>query len=475
MSEQNLPSRTPDLIADVARQRTPAIMTFDEGGAVCDVFGDIAYYADTRGELAGMLADLLVGWHDGGSLYAEVRMPSGKYADVRVVSEGEHKHVVLFDATAAANERREILQSSHETVVRERKRRSQLERALAFATPLAGSDDADAAVLGLLAWQIRARIDEITGHAQILTERFGKSGSEAHSVACIQRAALHLQSWNAACIALLDGAAAEPVEREPIDLPRLARELQRQYGFAERLPSVDFTVEPSPGDTTVVGLDGVRVQQILQCLIGVRLDSGVPAMQVVLSADSERFVADLRSTAAEAGADETAAVLWESDARSLAAKRRIAEMGGTYAYLDPLGTGTRVAIPVSPVQGERRPGPVATVLMAVDDEPLRTRVFDILDDARVEVCEYRDLPALQRDAAIFDHALLLLGGRFAGAAGMAMGNSLQLKGIWRRLLLLRPFGAFGAPACVRDGRTTMVNADADDGILRAAIEEGLGL
>ena len=69
--------------------------------------------------------------------------------------------------------------------------------------------------------------------------------------------------------------------------------------------------------------------------------------------------------------------------------------------------------------------------------------------------------------------MIVLGGTFAGARGMALSYRLHAAGVRPYTLLLRPAGWEGSSAWVLDGRRTVIAADADDETLQLAIEGGL--
>jgi len=487
MTDPAFPKDLLGLIATLTRQRSPVIVTFGECGEVVDTFGELNYYADTKETLVELLGDLLVGWHERVDALAEVQMPSGRYADVRIVPEGAMRHVILFDAACGTVELREVLQASHEMALMEQRRRAGLERRFCLSTERhQGADELRDAgrnrmdVVEMLSWDIRARLDEIRGHAQILDEGVAKPSAEAHSVSSIKRASMHLHGLALACIAALQGGSTcDAIEHDAIDIKRLVEELQSQFGEGPQLQRVCFEADYPLGSSHLVAIEYARVYQIIVCLVTCLLDATGETLTVRMFVDRAHFGVEILPDpdAREAGTGLHGLL---GDLRYAATHQLVGALGGRLSCPAGLGVAVRLELPLSsippavPGHGHHSSPPsTTTVLVAIDDSGLRERVLAQLLDLGLCAHTCDELAAVEYGAVDSDVAMIILGGAFAGAAGIGLSYRLHAAGVRRRMLLLRSVAGLGPSAWVFDGRRTIISSTAADEVLRTAIEGAL--
>ena len=484
MTDPTLSKDLLDLVAALDRQRPPVIITFGEFDEVVDTSGDLRYYADHEDALIQMLTDLLVGWQEGVDSLAEVQMPSGRHADVRIVPEGLMRHVILFDVSAKALEQREVLQSSHTLAMTEQRRRIELERQLGLCGGEPGADRlADAErhrlhVVEMLSWDIRARLDEIHGHAQILDEGVAKPSAEAHSIAAIKRASMHLQGLAWACLSCLQESFAQESMEEPLDIKHLVTELETQFGSGPQLQRVSFETDYRLGSSHLVSVDYTSVYQILVGLVTCVLDATDEALSVKVFIEQGHLVVEILAGPAVGQPGEAVPDL-SHDLRYVAAHHCVGLLGGRLIRQRGIGGQIRLELPLiaDDRASPRNEGPLhplsTTVLVAIDDPRLRGRVLSELSFLGLSAHTCQALGELESVANDPDIAMIILGGEFAGATGIGMSYRLHAAGIRRRMLLLRPVAGLGSNAWVFDGRRTIISSDADADVLRAAIEGAL--
>jgi hypothetical protein len=412
-------------------------------------------------------------------------MPSGHYADVGVVPEGPLRHVVLFDVTVSVNERREVLQTSHEAALAERRDRAGLERRLKLSNesrPEEGGWEGSghlADVVQMLSWDMRARLYEIQGHAQVLYDGGLKSSAEENAVSRIKRASMHLHAFTSACIARLNGEDARGlVESEPVDLGCLVAELRGQFEAAPHLPQVSFDVEPGPGRTDVAVLEYNKIHQVLVCLIACILEATNEEVKIRLHMEGEHLVSELSSGSGEGVDKEYVLHDLLSDPRYAASHALVAALGGRLISLREHGVVIRLelspGVAQSPGQTGRCEGArPSAVLIAVDEQPLRDRIVSQLADLDLVARECEDLRSVEHDAAGSGVAMVILGGTFSGTDGIALSYRLHARGIRHPMVLLRRVAGLAPSAWLFDGRRTIISSDVDDDVLKTAINGAL--
>lgn len=471
-------------LAQVARRRAPVVITFGEKGDVVDMFGDVRYYAETKAELVELLTDLLDGRVARVETLADIQMPSGRFADVGVVPEGALRHVVLFDVTASVIERREVLQASHETALAERRDRAGLERRL----KLSGESRSDGGGLGsgehlvdviqMLSWDMRARLYEIQGHAQILYDGDLRSSAEENAVSRIKRASMHLHAFTSACIARLNGEDARGlIESEPVDLRCLIGELSRQFGAAPHLPEVSFDIAPGSDCTDIAVLEYNNVHQVLVCLIACILDATNEQVKIRVRMEEDRLISEIGSGSEEGIDKECAMHNLLSDPRYATSHTLIAALGGRLISLGGQGIAFRLELSPGVVHPKQAAKPLearpSTVLIATDEQSLRDRIVSQLARLGLVSRECEDFRMLEHDAAGSGIAMIILAGTFSGTDGVALSYRLHARGIRHPMLLLRRTVGLSPSAWLFDGRRTIISSDVDDDVLRTAIEGAL--
>lgn len=477
MTRDNSPAHTRG--RDVDRHRDPVIVTFSDDGEVHDVFGDTRYYADKPEHLAQLLSDLLVGWEGAVGAVAEVQMPSGQHADVRVVCEGTLRHVILFDVSDAAQERRELFQASHEMALSERRARVRLERQLTIEqTDKNGGRDNTSDLLELLSWQAQPCLGDIAGHAQLLADRVKALSTEAHSVACIQRAVMQLQALITACTGTLSAEHADTFERDSVNLERMVIELRRQFGSSPKLPDLCFEVLAPVDPDLSLDIDFASLHPIVVCLTAAMLDVTGGPVRVQFGVTSTNFVVNLRAPSEDSS---HIARLWSqqlgADRRYRVSQHMVNQLGG---QISPLHSGFGIQLTIeqhgqAPQEGNT-PAQDVQVLLAIDDELVRTRTMNVLSSFNVTITTCTSLAEVERQAYQNEASLIVLGGQFAGTEGVALSYRLQTNGVRRRMLLLRSTSTLGEPsAWIWDGRRAVVSAAIDGAGLRLALEGVLGL
>ena len=110
-----------------AAYASPLVVTFDSAGEVVDIVGNIAVFAgdgDTADEAVQRLRDLLEGSGAHAEVLQAVELSPGRYADIRIVAEGDLRHFVVLDASEAVQALQRTQQLNNEAALeREREQR----------------------------------------------------------------------------------------------------------------------------------------------------------------------------------------------------------------------------------------------------------------------------------------------------------------------------------------------------------------
>lgn len=476
MSYPAAKNELPALVTTLTRQRTPVIVTFGKRSEVVDTFGEVLYYADTKEHLVELLSDLLVGGEDCLDTLAEVRMPSGRYADVRVVPEGGLRHVILFDTTETALERRAALQTSHELALAERQGRVTLERHGRLSAA-----KRDANVIELLSCNLRAHVDEIRGHASSLEEAPAESSAAGHSISCIKRASLHLDAYLSVCIAALrkNGRDAyDPLVCEPIDIRALVKELQGRFEGDSRL---HFELECRLHGPSVVWLVYAKFYDAIVCLISCLQDAAKRRLTAKFCAEEGRLVveilADIGPFQDEAHHESLQRWLLD-DPRYLLSHQLVVALGGLLVVqTDSRNEGVWLGVPCisAPSQTQRSeqcqgPRP-STVLVLVDQPVLSERIAMQLSSLGLSARHCDDLNAIEREAIDPSVAMIILAESLMGSADLVA--LLRHKDLRLPLLVLRQEVEWQPVAWVLQEGRVLLSIEADDETLRLAIETAL--
>jgi signal transduction histidine kinase len=480
------------------------VVTFDQGGEVLDVVGDIDWFVagdDTRQDLYRRLLNLREGVEGAPDIIPAVELSQGRYADIHIVAEEDSRHFVLLDATELMQVLRRSQQAGNEAALLEEQRRRAIRRSVPDASlrprPLQHFRRSSE-LFAELVNGTRAPLAQLAGHARLLEQRCKNDPAALRSIAAIQHAAVRLDALSSNGLIGLGELAAGTQNLGIVDLSQLAALLQETFALQAHGQGVGFEVHV-PERATLIEIDTLALRQILINLIIHALDGiEVGRLVVSLSVGAQSLEMEIACEPSGFSADHFGALITTDDllrsnaggSLGLAVSQQLLLQMRAAVELVPRRSGGHevwIRLPLNRIagaEGELRmlepPIPPALLdgeqvaVVAVEPAHSAAGLVELLVDLGVPVVSVQDIgriEALLRDGTL---GTLVLSSPFEGVHGREILNRLGLPLETDVLLLIAPAELPGKMGWLRDRNCVQVAADADRDTLHAALRAMLG-
>jgi signal transduction histidine kinase len=480
------------------------VVTFDQGGEVLDVVGDIDWFVagdDTRQDLYRRLLNLREGVEGAPDIIPAVELSQGRYADIHIVAEEDSRHFVLLDATELMQVLRRSQQAGNEAALLEEQRRRAIRRSVPDASlrprPLQ-QFRRSSELFAELVNGTRAPLAQLAGHARLLEQRCKNDPAALRSIAAIQHAAVRLDALSSNGLIGLGELAAGTQNLGIVDLSQLAALLQETFALQAHGQGVGFEVHV-PERATLIEIDTLALRQILINLIIHALDGiEVGRLVVSLSVGAQSLEMEIACEPSGFSADHFGALITTDDllrsnaggSLGLAVSQQLLLQMRAAVELVPRRSGGHevwIRLPLNRIagaEGELRmlepPIPPALLdgeqvaVVAVEPAHSAAGLVELLVDLGVPVVSVQDIgriEALLRDGTL---GTLVLSSPFEGVHGREILNRLGLPVETDVLLLTAPAELPGKMGWLRDRNCVQVAADADRDTLHAALRAMLG-
>ena len=475
------------------------VVTFDEGGEVLDVVGDIDWFVagdDTRQDIYERLQNLREGWQGAPDIIPAMELSQGRYADIHIVAEEDSRHFVLLDATELMQLLRRNQQASNEAALLEDRRRREIRKSAPDASPrprLLRQFRRGSELFADLINGARAPMAQLAGHARLLQQRCNNDPAALRSIAAIQHAAVRLDALSTNSLIGLGELTAGARNLGIVDPSQLAALLQETFALQAHAQGIGFEVRV-PASASLIEIDTLALRQILINLVLHALE-GIESGRLVvsLSAAAQGLEIEIACEPSGFGADHFGPLVTTNDllqsnaggSLGLAVSQLLLrQMRATVELVSRRGGGHElwIRLPldrVADAEGELRvlepllPSALLNgekvAVVAVEPAQRASRVAELLVDLGVPTVSVQDverIEALLREDAL---GALVLSSPFEGRNGREILNRLELPADTSVMLLTSADEVPGRMGWLRDRNCVQVACDADRDTLHAAL------